>query len=206
MNGPRFLPSGSRFGPCSCRRRAASAASRPFAQSVTSDFTTSPADIACQALTSGVIVRSATTPVVSDWSVFIRLSGQARRDCKVDVDAAKQTNSSQMRRRAFTALGVDTRTLGHYLRMETLDILPTAQLGARGQDGRGAGGHAEHEGILDMFSACERESHARHKTIACPHSAHRLHLGTPQAQRACAIREQGAITSQAHSKVFDRAI
>ena len=52
MNGPRFLPSGSRFGPYFCRRFAASAASRPFPVSVASRSTTSSTAMACQAVVS----------------------------------------------------------------------------------------------------------------------------------------------------------
>src|SRR6516225_7174968 len=52
MNGPRFLPSGNRFGPYFCRRLAASPASRPFLVLVLSRFITSSAVIACQVDTS----------------------------------------------------------------------------------------------------------------------------------------------------------
>src|SRR5215475_491508 len=47
INGPRFLPSGRRFGPCFRSRVEASAALSPFWPSVASRFTTSSADIAC---------------------------------------------------------------------------------------------------------------------------------------------------------------
>src|SRR5262245_8208991 len=49
MTAPRFLPSGSRFGPCCCKRRDASWGSRPFEALVLKRFTTSSTDRACQA-------------------------------------------------------------------------------------------------------------------------------------------------------------
>src|SRR5690349_18338843 len=52
MNGPRFFPSGRRFGPYFCSRVAASAASSPFSLLVPSRLTTSAADIACHAAAS----------------------------------------------------------------------------------------------------------------------------------------------------------
>src|SRR4029077_2049752 len=54
MNGPRFLPSGSRFGPYFCRRFAASAASKPLPASVLRRFATSSTAIPCQAMASAV--------------------------------------------------------------------------------------------------------------------------------------------------------
>src|SRR6266478_3433787 len=54
MNGPRFLPSGSRFGPYFCRRFAASAASKPLPASVVRRFATSSTAIPCQAMASAV--------------------------------------------------------------------------------------------------------------------------------------------------------
>src|SRR5262249_30231026 len=154
---------GSRFGPWTSRRRAASAPSRPFSRSVASDFITASADIACQFVMPPLIVGSATASMVVSGSVFIRQSGQAQSNCLPDrrCAAARQPTVLRSVRRTFLRyVGcVDTRALGHSLRMETLDILPPAQLGAKGQDGRGAGGHAEHECVLDMLSACECESH-----------------------------------------------
>src|SRR5215468_8705809 len=52
MNGPRFLPSGRRFGPYFWSRAEASAVSSPFSLSVVSRLTTSPSDIACHAAAS----------------------------------------------------------------------------------------------------------------------------------------------------------
>src|SRR6516225_4284425 len=52
MNGPRFLPSGRRFGPYFRSRAEASAASSPFSPLVASCFTTSSADIACHVAAS----------------------------------------------------------------------------------------------------------------------------------------------------------
>src|SRR5579863_7082372 len=49
ISGPRFLPSGRRFGPCFCSRVAASVASSPFSRLVASCLTTASADIACHA-------------------------------------------------------------------------------------------------------------------------------------------------------------
>jgi hypothetical protein len=78
----------------------------------------------------------------------------------------------------FTTLRwLHARTFGHHLRIETLDILAMAQLGAWRQDSSGAGGHAEHERILYIFSAGECDSHAGHKTIACSHGTHRSDFG-----------------------------
>src|SRR5262249_50594221 len=52
INGPRFLPSGRRFGPCFWSRAEASAALSPFWPLVASRVTTSSADIACHAAAS----------------------------------------------------------------------------------------------------------------------------------------------------------
>src|SRR5215510_5374649 len=51
-SGPRFLPSGKRFGPYCSRRAEASDRLRPFSELVASRLTTSARDIACQAATS----------------------------------------------------------------------------------------------------------------------------------------------------------
>src|SRR5215470_11158402 len=48
MSGPRFLPSGRRFGPYFWSRLEASAVSRPIFMLVVSRFIASSADIACQ--------------------------------------------------------------------------------------------------------------------------------------------------------------
>src|ERR1700761_9087108 len=64
-NGPRFLPSGKRLGPYFCNRAAASAGSRPFAESVVSRPTTSSGSIACQATTSlSGLVAFAAVPML----------------------------------------------------------------------------------------------------------------------------------------------
>lgn len=52
MNGPRFFPSGRRFGPYFSRRLDASVAASPLFVSVASFFTASSTDIAYQATTS----------------------------------------------------------------------------------------------------------------------------------------------------------
>src|SRR5262249_12919357 len=78
--------------------------------------------------------------------------------------------------RCWLSSGLHMRTLGRHLRIETRDILPTVQLGAWRQDGSCTSGHAEHECVLHILSARERDGHARDKAIACSHSAHRLHL------------------------------
>src|SRR5262249_19889024 len=49
INGPRFLPSGKRFGPYVFKRFEASTASRPFPATVASCRKTSSRDTACQA-------------------------------------------------------------------------------------------------------------------------------------------------------------
>src|SRR5262245_5068253 len=69
MNGPRFFPSGRRFGPYFSSRLDASVAPRPFSVLVTSFFTTSSMGIAYQATIS--LVASAIV-----GSVMIGLSGQ----------------------------------------------------------------------------------------------------------------------------------
>ena len=64
MNGPRFLPSGKRFGPY-CRSRAeASDRSRPFSELVTSRLTTSVRDMACQPAAS--LIMFVFTAVLMD--------------------------------------------------------------------------------------------------------------------------------------------
>src|SRR4029434_5562544 len=50
MNGPRFLPSGSRLGPYFCKRVEASLVSRPFSVLVVRRFSTSSTVMACQAV------------------------------------------------------------------------------------------------------------------------------------------------------------
>src|SRR5262245_23415128 len=52
VNGPRFLPSGKRFGPYCWSRAEDSGRLRPFSELVTSRLTTSACDMACQAATS----------------------------------------------------------------------------------------------------------------------------------------------------------
>src|SRR6516165_6411148 len=53
-NGPRFLPSGKRFGPYFCSRLEASPASRPFSISVVRRLTTWSTAIVCQVTSSAV--------------------------------------------------------------------------------------------------------------------------------------------------------
>src|SRR5262245_15548423 len=68
MNGPRFFPSGSRFGPCFRSRVEASAASIPVSPLVASRFRTSSADIACHAASLSVFAFVATLMPAPKWS------------------------------------------------------------------------------------------------------------------------------------------
>src|SRR5262249_44639091 len=82
MNGPRFLPSGRRFGPYFRSRAEASTASSPFSSLVASCFTTSSADIACHvAATLSVLSLIATLMALLRWiiSSLSRTSANPRR-------------------------------------------------------------------------------------------------------------------------------
>ena len=85
-NGPRFLPSGRRFGPYLARRFAASAVSRPFAGSVSSRLAVSWVERACQ---------NVSVPAGAFSDASIHLSSTPGRERALKVAAAAEAARSE---------------------------------------------------------------------------------------------------------------
>src|SRR6516225_9176178 len=101
MNGPRFLPSGKRFGPYFSSRLEPSPASRPFSVSVVRRLTTWSTAMVCQVIPSAVglafgfiVDRLGTSFHQSSLAaVLIRLNGHQCAEY-----ASKQTRRRDLRR------------------------------------------------------------------------------------------------------------
>src|SRR5262245_53146323 len=82
MNGPRFLPSGSRLGPNFCSRADASLAASPVSLLVLSRLETSAADIACQLTTSPAVFGFALVLMDVLRRADSPVPGQSARPCR----------------------------------------------------------------------------------------------------------------------------